>query len=333
MNRLKYLLLFGLLLVAAAVGGLAWYANAPLALPSPQVEITLEEGTTLKALAGQLQKQGVVQSAWLFSLLGRLTGQASQLRAGAYLLDGPMSPWQLYAMIREGKSLQSSVRFIDGWSLVEVRAALNSAPDLRHDTAAMSNVQLAAALGIREPTPEGMFFPDTYFYAPGSSDLDVLRRAYALEEQKLAAAWAARAPGLPYQSPYQALIMASLIEKETAQADERPMIAAVFLNRLRLNMKLQTDPTVIYGLGSRYDGNLTRADLETDTPYNTYTHYGLPPTPIALAGEAALLAALHPAHSAALYFVARGDGTHQFSDTLAEQNAAVYRYQIRPGGS
>ena len=333
MKRLKRWLLLTVLCCGAAAGGLAWYAHTPLTLPAPQLQITLEEGTTLKALATQLRKQGVVQSAWLFTLLGRLTGQASQLRAGSYLLDRPLSPWQLYAMIREGKGLQSSVRFIDGWNLAEVRAALNSAPDLRHDTVAMSNAQLAAALGIREPTPEGMFFPDTYFYAPGSSDLDVLRRAYALEEQKLAAAWAARAPGLPYQSSYQALIMASLIEKETAQADERPLIAAVFLNRLRLNMKLQTDPTVIYGLGSRYDGNLTRADLEIDTPYNTYTRYGLPPTPIALAGEAALLAALHPAHSAALYFVARGDGTHQFSDTLAEQNAAVYRYQIRPGGS
>ena len=333
MSRFKRLLLFGLSLVAVAAGGLAWYANTPSALPTPQVEITLEEGTTLKALAAQLHKQGVVQSAWLFTLLGRITGQASQLRAGAYLLDGPVSPWGLYAMIREGKGLQSSVRFIEGWSLAEVRAALDSAPDLRHDTAAMSDAQLAAALGIREPTPEGMFFPDTYFYAPGSSDLDILRRAYALEEQKLGAAWAARAPGLPYQSPYQALIMASLIEKETAQADERPLIAAVFLNRLRLDMKLQTDPTVIYGLGGRYDGRLTRADLEADTPYNTYIHYGLPPTPIALASEPSFQAALHPAHSAALYFVARGDGTHQFSDTLAEHNAAVYRYQIRTSGS
>lgn len=333
MKCFKRWLLLLMLCCGAAAGGLAWYAYTPLTLPAAQMQITLEEGATLKALATQLRKQGVVQSAWLFTLLGRLTGQASQLRAGTYLLDRPLSPRQLYTMIRGGKGLQSSIRFIDGWSLAEVRAALNSAPDLRHDTAAMSDAQLAAVLGIREPTPEGMFFPDTYFYAPGSSDLDVLRRAYALEEQKLAAAWAERAPGLPYQSSYQALIMASLVEKETAQADERPLIAAVFLNRLRLNMRLQTDPTVIYGLGRQYDGKLTRADLETDTPYNTYTRYGLPPTPIALVGGAALMAALHPAHSAALYFVARGDGTHQFSDTLAEHNAAVYRYQIRASGS
>lgn len=333
MNRLKRWFLFALLICAAAAGGLAWYARTPLTPPAPQMEITLEEGATLKTLAAQLQSQHVVQSAWLFTLLGRLTGQASQLRAGTYLIEGAITPWQLYTMIREGRSLRSSVRFIEGWNLAEVRLALNNAADLRHDTAAMSDAQLAAALDIHEPTPEGLLFPDTYFYAPGSSDLDILRRAHDLEQQKLAAAWATRAPGLPYQSPYQALVMASLIEKETAQGDERPLIAAVFLNRLRLNMKLQTDPTVIYGMGSRYDGKLTRADLETDTPYNTYTRYGLPPTPIALASDASLQAALHPAVSPALYFVARGDGTHQFSDTLAQHNAAVYRYQIRARGS
>ena len=333
MNRLKRLFLLGLLVCAAAAAGLAWYARTPLNPPAPQVAVTLEEGAGLTALAAQLQQQGVVQSAWLFTLLGRLTGQASQLQAGTYLIDRPMSPWALYAMIRQGKSVQYSVRFIEGWNLAEMRVALNAAPALRHDTAGMSDAQLAAALGMPDATPEGMFFPDTYFYAPGSSDLDILKRAYALQQQKLAAAWAARAPGLPYQSSYQALIMASLIEKETAQSDERPLIAAVFLNSLRLNMKLQTDPAVIYGMGSQYDGTLTRADLEADTPYNTYTRYRLPPPPIALASEASLQAALHPATSAALYFVARGDGTHQFSDTLAQHNAAVFRYQIMDRGS
>ena len=200
-------------------------------------------------------------------------------------------------------------------------------PLLKHDSADMSDAELLQAIGAEESHLEGLLFPDTYFYAPHTSDLDVLRRAYRLQHDKLLAAWEARAPGLPYRTPYEALILASIVEKETGAASERPRIAGVFLNRLKRGMRLQTDPAVIYGLGENFDGNLRKADLQTDTPYNTYTRTGLPPTPIAMPSEAAIEAALNPARTDALYFVARGDGTHVFSSTLEAHNRAVNRYQ------
>jgi len=230
-------------------------------------------------------------------------------------------------MIQRGEASQAMRQFIEGWNWREVRAALAAQPMLKNESASMSDTEILQAIGAGEDHIEGLLFPDTYFYAPHTSDLSVLRRAYRRQHEKLMAAWETRAPGLPYRTTYEALIMPSIVEKETGVAFERPRIAGVFLNRLRLGMRLQTDPTVIYGLGERFDGNLRKVDLQRDTPYNTYTRAGLPPTPIAMPSEAAIQAALNPARTDALYFVARGDGTHVFSSTLDAHNRAVNRYQ------
>jgi UPF0755 protein len=274
-----------------------------------------------------LEREGVVGNAHVFWLLGRMLGKGGTLKAGVYTLDKPLTPLALYAMIERGEVSQAVVQFIEGWNWREVRAALAEQPLLKNDSADMSDAEVLQAIGAEENHLEGLLFPDTYFYAPHTSDIQVLRRAYRLQHDKLMAAWEARAAGLPYRTPYEALIMASIVEKETGAAFERPQIAGVFLNRLRLGMRLQTDPTVIYGLGERFDGNLRKVDLQRDTPYNTYTRAGLPPTPIAMPSEAAIQAALNPARTDALYFVARGDGTHRFSSTLDAHNRAVDRYQ------
>jgi len=274
-----------------------------------------------------LEREGVVGNARVFWLLGRVLGKGGSLKAGVYTLDKPLTPLALYAKIERGEVSQALVQFIEGWNWREVRAVLAAQPLLKNDSADMSDAELMQAIGAEESHPEGLLFPETYFYTPHTSDLNVLRRAYRLQHQKLMAACEARAPGLPYRTPYEALIMASIVEKETGAAFERPQIAGVFLNRLRLGMRLQTDPTVIYGLGERFDGNLHKADLQRDTPYNTYTRAGLPPTPIAMPSEAAIQAALNPAKTDALYFVARGDGTHIFSSNLDAHNRAVNRYQ------
>jgi UPF0755 protein len=262
-----------------------------------------------------------------FWLLGRILGKGARLKAGIYTLDRPLSPLELYGKIERGEVTQAAVQFIEGWNIREVRAALAAQPLLRQDSRSLSDRELLNAIGAEEAHPEGIFFPDTYLFAPHVSDLDVLRRAYWLQRDKLMQAWEGRSPGLPYKTPYEVLIMASIIEKETGARFERPTIAAVFVNRLRIGMRLQTDPTVIYGMGERFDGNLRRADLQRDTPYNTYTRSGLPPTPIAMPSEAAIIAALNPEPTDVLYFVSRNDGTHVFSRNLNEHNRAVNRYQ------
>lgn len=324
---IKRLALFAGLAGLAAAGGLVWYGNQPLRVEPLPKTIHVPPGTHLRSLSVMLEREGVIHNARAFWLLGRLLGKQGTLKVGVYTLDRPLTPLQLYAKIQRGEVSQAMVQFIEGWSWREVRAALAAQPLLRNDSAGMSDAEVMQAIGAGEPHPEGLLFPDTYFYAPHTSDLQVLRRAYRLQQQKLAAAWEARAPGLPYKTPYEALVMASIVEKETGAAFERPMIAGVFVNRLRLGMRLQTDPTVIYGLGERFDGNLRKVDLRTDTPYNTYTRAGLPPTPIAMPSEAAIRAALNPTSTRALYFVARGDGTHVFSDDLVAHNRAVNRYQ------
>ena len=311
----------------AGAGGLAWYGNQPLRIEPLPKTISVAPGTHLRSLSVMLEREGVIGNAQVFWLLGRVLGKAGTLKVGVYTLDRPLTPLELYAKIQRGEVSQAIVQFIEGWNWREVRAALAAQPLLKNDSAGMSDAELLRAIGAAESHPEGLLFPDTYFYTPHSSDLNVLRRAYRLQHEKLLAAWETRAPGLPYRTPYEALIMASIVEKETGAAFERPQIAGVFLNRLRLGMRLQTDPTVIYGLGERFDGNLRRVDLQTDTPYNTYTRAGLPPTPIAMPSEAAIRAALNPAKTDALYFVARGDGTHVFSSNLDAHNRAVNRYQ------
>jgi UPF0755 protein len=322
----RTLLLAGLLGLMAAFG-LAWYATQPLHFEPLPKTINVEPGTHLRSLSTLLEQEGVIGNARVFWLLGRLLGKAGTLKVGVYTLDRPLTPLELYAKIQRGEVTQAIVQFIEGKNWREVRAVLAAQPLLKNDSAGMSDAELMQAIGAEEANPEGLLFPDTYFYAPHTSDLEVLRRAYRLQHERLMAAWETRAPGLPYRTPYEALIMASIVEKETGAASERPQIAGVFINRLKRGMRLQTDPTVIYGLGERFDGNLRKVDLQTDTPYNTYTRAGLPPTPIAMPSEAAIQAALNPARTDALYFVATGNGTHVFSSNLEAHNRAVNRYQ------
>ncbi|HSJ80676.1 MAG TPA: endolytic transglycosylase MltG [Thiobacillus sp.] len=327
MKLIKRLFVLAVLAALMLAGGLAWYGNQPLHIEPVPKTINVMPGTHLRSLSVMLEREGVIDNAPVFWLLGRVLGKGAALKAGVYTLDTPLSPLALYGMIERGEVSQAVVQFIEGWNWREVRAALAAQPQLKHDSAGMSDAELLQAIGAEESHPEGLLFPDTYSFAPHSSDLNVLRHAYRLQQEKLMAAWEARAPGLPYRTPYDALIMASIVEKETGAAFERPQIAGVFMNRLRLGMRLQTDPTVIYGLGERFDGRLRRVDLQTDTPYNTYTRAGLPPTPIAMPSEAAIQAALNPARTDALYFVSRNDGTHVFSSNLDAHNRAVNRYQ------
>jgi UPF0755 protein len=327
MTLIKRLFVLAVLAALMLAGGLAWYGSQPLHIEPLPKTFNVMPGTHLRSLSVMLEREGVIGNAPVFWLLGRVLGKGATLKAGVYTLDKPLTPLALYGMIERGEVSQAVVQFIEGWNWREVRAALAAQPLLKHDSAGMSDAELLQAIGAEASYPEGLLFPDTYFYAPHSSDLNVLRRAYRLQQEKLMAAWETRAPGLPYRTPYEALIMASIVEKETGAAFERPQIAAVFMNRLRLGMRLQTDPTVIYGMGERFDGNLRRIDLQTDTPYNTYTRSGLPPTPIAMPSEAAIQAALNPAKTDALYFVSRNDGTHVFSSNLDAHNRAVNRYQ------
>ncbi len=318
------------LALAAALGfgaWLAWHLHTPRPLPATPLEFSITQGSSLRAAAAQLRDAGLIVNPWAFVLLGRIHGRSGEIKAGHYQVSEPMSPRALLDLVTRGMVTQRAIRFIEGWTLKQVRAALAGHADLKHDTPALTDAQLAQAVGAAEASLEGLVFPDTYYFPKGSSDLSVLKRAYRSMQQELAAAWAARAPDLPLASPYEALILASIVEKETGAAAERPMVAAVFVNRLRRGMKLDTDPTVIYGLGDAFDGNLRKRDLLADTPYNTYTRAGLPPTPIAMPGQASLRAALNPAPGNALYFVARGDGSSQFSSNLADHERAVTKYQ------
>jgi UPF0755 protein len=327
MKIIKKLFSLGLILLLCLAAWMAWFAYHPLTLPSSPYQLTLEPGTSLKGLAVQLKDAGILEDETRFRILGRVMGYAGRLQAGRYSLEEPLTPMELLGKIVRGEVTKAAILLVEGWNIREVRQELARNPHLEHRLAGMTDAKLLAAIGAEETHPEGLFFPNTYFFSPDSPDIDVLRRAYQLQQQKLQEAWETRAPGLPYKSPYEALIMASIIEKETGVPEERPLIAAVFVNRLKKCMRLQTDPTVIYGLGAKFDGNLRKIDLQRDTPYNTYTRAGLPPTPIAMPGEDAIRAALNPAQSNALYFVAKGNGTHQFSATLEEHNRAVNRYQ------
>ena len=322
------LLLVAVLGCAIAAGGAYWLAHKPLAMTDGPVDFTIERGSGARAAANAIRAAGIDLDPRLFSWIARLSGKARQLKAGSYEIAEPLSTMQLLAKLTAGDVSLRELRLIEGWTFVQVRAAIDAHPDLAHDSRDMSGAEILAAIGAAEAHPEGLFFPDTYLFDLRSSDLDLYRRAYREMQQRLAVAWQQRAEGLPLETPYQALILASIVEKETGRAEEREMIAAVFVNRLKRGMRLQTDPTVIYGLGDAFDGNLRRRDLERDTPYNSYTRAGLPPTPIAMPGAASLAAALRPADTRHLYFVARGDGSSEFSHTLREHNRAVARYQL-----
>lgn len=260
-------------------------------------------------------------------MLARLTGQAHQIKAGDYEITENLTPLLLLDELVKGQKVTVAVQFIEGQTFAQLRQVLDKHPELKHETTGLPDTEVLKLVGAEENHPEGLFFPDTYHVGRAATDVAVLKLAYKTLKEHLKTAWEARTAQAPYSSPYQALIMASIVEKETGAAAERPLIAAVFLNRLRLNMRLQTDPTVIYGMGALYDGNIRKKDLQTDTPYNTYTRGGLPPTPIAMPSLGAIRAALNPAESNALYFVARGDGSHEFSENLAAHNRAVNRFQ------
>ena len=318
-----------LLAIIAMAGWVIYFAKQPVNLPTASYDLVLKHGSSLRGIAQQMVREGILAEPWTFIFLIRAQGLAGDIKAGNYELRAGMTNYDLFLMITDGITSQRSIVFIEGWTFAQVREALNRHEDVRHLSMPMTNEEILRQIGATENVAEGLFFPDSYFFDSGMSDLDILKRAYETMQRKLAKAWEGRAPGLPYRTPYEALIMASIVEKETGLASERPMIASVFLNRLRIGMRLQTDPTVIYGLGETFDGNLRKRDLLQDNEYNTYTRSGLPPTPIAMPGMAAIEAALHPAQSKALYFVGKGDGSHAFSSSLNEHNRAVTRYQLR----
>jgi UPF0755 protein len=315
------------LLAAAAAGVAAWWLQRPLALAQPVVEVSIERGTSPRAVAQAWVDAGVRTSPELLYQWFRWSGDAPRIRAGSYEVHTGVTPRELLDKMVRGDEVLEAVRLIEGWTFRQFRAALAAAPNLRPTIAGLSDADVMAAIGAPGKPAEGWFFPDTYLYSRGVSDLTVLKRAHAAMQRHLDAAWAARADGLPLKSPDEALILASIVEKETGVEADRRLVAGVFVNRLRIGMRLQTDPTVIYGLGETFDGNLTRRHLETDGPYNTYTRAGLPPTPIAMPGLASLRAAVNPEPTKALYFVARGDGSSVFSESLDAHNRAVNRYQ------
>lgn len=319
--------LFTLLLVLLVAAGLGYYANRAMPLPATPFEFELKPGSSLKSAAHDLQQAGLLEQEWPFVMLTRGLGKATQIKAGYYSLEHPVSLLELLDIFSKGEVTQRQLSIIEGWTFRQFRAALDANPDLMHVSSNWSDAEILQHIGAPESHPEGLFFPDTYKFAAGSRDLAIYKRAYQTMQQRLQEAWNARIPDLPLQTPYQALILASIVEKETGTPSDRALIAGVFVNRLRKGMLLQTDPTVIYGIGEKFDGNLRRRDLTTDTAYNTYTRAGLTPTPIALPGWAALQAALHPARTDALYFVARGDGSSQFSSNLTAHNRAVNQYQ------
>lgn len=322
-----------LALAAAGVTAWRWYSR-PLPMPTDQVQVQVTPGASARVIARALAQAGLDLNEDVFVAAARLAGATQSLRAGRYEFTRGMTVHEIIDKLRRGEVLRERFTLVEGWRLREVRAALARVGELKADSAHLDEAALLRAVGVSPEhasaaSLEGWLAPDTYVFDPGSSDLDVLKAAYRAQIAALNQAWEKRAPNLPYKTPYEALIMASIVEKETGQGAERAQIAGVFVNRLKKGMLLQTDPTVIYGLGEHFDGNLRKRDLQTDGPYNSYLRAGLPPTPIAMPGRASIEAALNPADTRALYFVARGDGTSQFSETLTDHSRAVARYQLQ----
>jgi UPF0755 protein len=328
----KLLLLTGLCLLAVLgfAGWMVWFASAavPLKLnPQGVVDFDIRPGLGLKGAAQVMADAGVGMPPWQFALLGRLAGKDRNIQAGSYEVGLGVTAWQLLQKLTDGDVMQTRIVIVEGKTFRDLRAQLDAHPDLRHDTAGLPDAEILKLIGAEESHPEGLFFPDTYLFARQTKDLVILQRAYHGMRRRMADAWEKRDPSVPYKTPREALIMASIVEKETGAPADRGKVASVFVNRLRIGMRLQTDPTVIYGLGERFDGNLRKSDLLADTPYNTYTRGGLPPTPIALPGMASIEATLSPPKTDLLYFVARGDGSSVFSRSLEEHNRAVNKYQ------
>jgi len=335
LGRIRWVLLLLLLTLGLSAGGFHFWRDyqqflvTPLLPPGQQVTILFERGEGLLQLVRHLEQGGVpVGAHWRWQLLARESKLARRLKAGEYRVDPRLTPPDLLQAIADGRVVMHGLSIEPGKRFADLRARVEAHPVLVQTLAGADDAEILKAIGATEAHPEGLFLPETYFFPRGYTDRELYRRAYVSLQKALDEAWAERRDPLPLKSPYEALILASIIEKETGRAFERPTIAGVFVRRLELGMRLQTDPTVIYGMGEAFDGNIRRQDLRTDTPWNTYTRHGLPPTPIALAGRAALKAAVHPAAGRELYFVAKGDGTHQFSETLEQHNAAVRKYQL-----
>lgn len=331
MGFIRKFFALSIFLALAAVGSMLYWTHQPIPNIEKSLDFSIKPGSGVRSAARQMQAAGVDVSPLLFEIMARAAGKAGKIKAGSYALEPGKTPLDLLDKLVNGEFSMGNLVIIEGWTFAQMRKAVDANADLRHDTRDLSEHDLMQKINADYSQPEGLFFPDTYLFAKGSSDLQLYQQAHMLQLKKLNEAWNSKAVGLPYKTPYEALIMASIIEKETGQKAERGLIAAVFINRLRNGMLLQTDPTVIYGMGEHYQGKIYKKDLLTDTPYNTYTRAGLPPTPIALPGLASLTAALNPAQSDALYFVARGDGSSHFSDNLSEHNRAVNKYQRNSG--
>ena len=328
-KKIKKWLLLSLLAAVLLTVWLAYYAITPLKLRPNSQEIEIQAKSGLRSIANQLVKQGVLKEPWRFILLAKLLKKESFLQAGSYTLNKNISPYQLLLSLNHGKTTQGAVTFIEGHTFAQMREKLGNNDAVKQTVTGLSESEVLKLMGSQYQVAEGLFFPDTFYFDRNSADTVMLKRSYDAMQNKLAKAWLTRDANLPYKNSYEALIMASIVEKETGKPSERAMIAGVFINRLRLGMRLQTDPTVIYGMGLQYKGNIRKKDLLYDTPYNTYTRDGLPPSPIAMPGAAAIDAALHPNATKALYFVGKGDGSHAFSDNLEAHNRAVVKYQLK----
>lgn len=328
MRALKALFVLAILGLLAAGGWLYWFATQPRPLPRTPLDFTVKTGAGVKTVSRQLADEGVLPDEHSLWILARLLNRTAAIQAGTYRLERPLSPIELLDKLARGDVMMIEVRFIEGTTLRQWLAQLAKEARVKQTLAGKAEPEIRAALGASGPL-EGWLFPDTYRFAPGTSDVEILKRAYGAMKKRLDEAWQSKAADLPLKTPYEALILASIVEKETGVAAERPLIASVFANRLKKGMRLQTDPTVIYGMGETFDGNIRKKDLTTDTAWNTYTRDGLPPTPIAMPGLASLQAAVNPARSDMFYFVGKGDGTHQFSRTLEEHNRGVTRYQLK----
>ncbi len=324
MKFLAKFLIAGVLMVGVSLMLVRFW---PVSLAESKLLVRIPAGASLRVSAQTLQEGGVGVPAWVISGVGRLAGLSTSIKAGSYEFDQGISLWGLLKKLSSGDTSQADLLIVEGATFGDIRTRLDAQPELRHLTQSMTNPEIMSRVGMPGQTPEGWFFPDTYRFDKQSDDLEILIRANRSMQKQLNAVWAARQGGLPLKTPYELLILASIVEKETGAASDRAEIAGVFINRLRMGMRLQTDPTVIYGMGEKFNGNLRKVDLQRDTPHNTYTRNGLPPTPICMPGLASLQAAAHPAKTQALYFVARGDGTSQFSATLDAHNQAVNKYQ------
>jgi UPF0755 protein len=324
------LALVAISIVLATSFGFAWnsYKSKLLPLPQKPLDFKVNKGSGIRQLATSLNAKGInVSPSWLW-IVGRLRGDGGSLKTGTYRLTEAVTLEKLLDKVVAGDVIFSEIRFIEGWTFAQMRKAVDQNPDIKHDTKGLTDTEILKRIGASETKAEGLFFPSTYPFSPGASDLDIYKQSYTLMAKTLATTWQNRQPNLPLKTPYDLLTLASIIEKETGRDSDRDKVAAVFINRLRKGMMLQSDPTTIYGMGENFDGNIRRKDLKADTPYNTYTRTGLTPTPISLPGKASLLAAVNPADTNALFFVARGDGTSEFTDNLSDHNRAVQKFQL-----